>query len=84
MDLELHIEQLVLQGFGPEEVRGLREVLQQELQRLFAARAPMDTFAASFEVPRIDAGSFDVESGAGAQQIGTALAQAIYSGMAQR
>jgi hypothetical protein len=83
MDLELHIEQLVLHGFAPEVAHHLGEVVQHELQRLLAQRAGAPTFAASHEVARIDAGAVAVEPGSGAQQVGAALAQAIYAGMSR-
>jgi hypothetical protein len=80
MNLELHIEQLVLHGFGPELAHGLGAVVAQELQRLLAQRHPT-AFANDAELARIDAGAFELTSGAGPQQLGAALAQAIYAGM---
>ena len=80
MNLELHIEQLVLHGFGPELAHGLGAVVEQELQRLLAQRQPA-AFSSNAELTRIDAGAFELTAGAGSQQLGVALAQAIYAGM---
>jgi hypothetical protein len=80
MNLELHIEQLVLHGFGPELAHGLGAVVEQELQRLLAQQHST-VFSSNAELPRIDAGAFELTPGAGSQQLGTALAQAIYAGM---
>lgn len=82
MNLELHIEQLVLHGFGPELVHGLGAVVEQELQRLLAQQQPT-TFAKDAALARIDAGTFRLTPGAGTQQLGAALAQAIHAGMSR-
>jgi len=82
MNLELHIEQLVLHGFAPEVSHGIGAVVQHELQRLLEQPHP-PAFAANAELGRIDAGAFEVAAGDGAQQVGAALAQAIYAGMSR-
>jgi hypothetical protein len=80
VNLQLHIEHLVLHGLAPEVTVGLSGHVQQELQRLLLQQVPA-RFDTPLELPRLDAGAFNVEPGATAQQVGTALAQAIYSGL---
>jgi hypothetical protein len=77
-DVEVHIEELVLQGFAPGERYRIAEAIQHELQRLFTDESLPSCLTESRDISRFDGGSFHVTSGAGLETIGSQLGQAIY------
>jgi hypothetical protein len=81
MNIELHIEELVLHGFAPGDRHRIVEAAQFELQRLLAERGAPQLFDGSIDLARIDAGSFDLKPGANAEGVGAQVARAIYGGM---
>ncbi len=76
--LTLHIEELVLDGFGPMDRTALADAVRAELSRLIAERGlpPLLGSAA-----RLDAGTFTATPDADAHTLGTDVARAIYGGM---
>jgi len=80
-DLELHIEELVLHGFAPEDRDRLGEALRQELTRLLAERGVPPSFTQRREVERLNAGVFAAAPGATPQVLGHQVARAIHGGL---
>lgn len=80
MNVELHIEELMLHGFAPGDRYRIGEAVERELQRLLSEQAAPDLLKGSVEVARIDAGSFNLDQNAKSEMIGAQVAQAIYSG----
>jgi hypothetical protein len=79
--VELHIGELVLEGFPPMDRAQLGAVVQQELARLFAERGMPAGLAPGGEVASLDGGEFHVAPGSNAQMIGSQIAQAVYGGL---
>ena len=81
MNVELHIEELVLHGFAPGDRYRIGEAVELELQRLLAEQGAPNLFNGNVELARIDAGAFDVKPDAKSELIGAQVAQAVYEGM---
>ncbi len=79
--LELHIEELVLEGFSPGDRFRIGEALQMELTRLLEERGVPGSFASGGEIDKINGGSFEVAPGSRAEKIGAKVARAVYGGL---
>lgn len=73
-DLRVHIEELLIDGFGAGSEDRIREAVSRELQKLHAARGTK--VAESIDVPALDGGTFD-----GIDDAGTRIAQTIHGGL---
>lgn len=82
-NINLHIEELVLHGFAPGDRYRIGEAVQQELTRMFAEQGVPRSLAEGGEIGRLDAGAFEMASGAKPEVVGTQIAQAIYGGLCQ-
>ena len=80
-NIELHIEELVLHGFSPNDRHAIGEAVQRELTRLFAEQGVHSSLHRGFEVERVDGGAFNVKPGVRAESIGTQVGQAVYGGL---
>lgn len=86
MTLRLHIEQLVLHSFAPNDRYAIAEAVQRELASLLKVSLGSESaarFASSSDYAHIDAGSFQVEDGAKAPSIGAGIANAVYGGLSR-
>jgi len=81
--VELHIGELVLEGFPPLDQAQLGAVVQQELARLLAERGLPAGLARGGEVASLDSGEFQVKQGSKAPEIGVQIAQAVFGGLAR-
>lgn len=70
--IDVHIDELVLEGLGADAGESLRAAVERELQRLVAKEGPMSASARD----AVDAGTF--EGGDGAEAAGIRLARAIH------
>ena len=80
--LQLHIGELVLDGF-PEMNRGLlAQAVQVELSRLFSEGGVPPGLLSGEALPRLDAGSFEVAPGSGVDSLeartAASLAASLY------
>ena len=76
MGIELHIEELVLRGFAPQDRHAIADAMQLELSRLLSASARLDL---ALEFPsRLDGGAFKVKAGARPQTTGREIARAVF------
>jgi len=82
-NIELHIEELVLHGFSPNDRHAIGEAVQRELTRLFVEQGVHGSLGRGFEADRVDGGAFNVKSGTKAEGIGGQVAQSVYSGLEQ-
>lgn len=80
--VELHIGELVLDGFPAIDRAHLGAIVQRELTRLFAEQGVPPSLTQGGEIPRID-GSLPTVSGLSTQAIGTEIAVAVYGGLSQ-
>ena len=79
--VDLHIEELVLDGFNPGDRYRIGAAVEAELARLFAERGKAPSLARGGEMSSLDGGSFDVAPGAGPEGVGGQVAQAVYGGL---
>ncbi|GAX45682.1 hypothetical protein NIES4075_67030 [Tolypothrix sp. NIES-4075] len=80
MNVELHIEELVLHGFERGDRHHISEAVQQELTRLFAQGVP-PSLAQGGEIGRLDGGGFEMTAGMQSGAIGAQIARSIYGGL---
>ena len=79
--VELHIEELVLDGFEPHQRHEIAEALRARLGELLVDRGLPD--ALWNDAAAIDAGSIALGESAPPARTGTAAADAIYRGFAK-
>jgi len=79
-NVELHIEELVLDGFVRGQRYEIAEAIGRELERLLAGRVPQSLTAGS-AVDRLDAGVLEIRQAARPEAVGAGIAQQIYGGM---
>lgn len=77
--IEVHIEEIVLDGFAPGDRHRIADAVGRELRRLLAA-SPAPPWSGA-ETARLDAGAFDVRPGDGADAIGAGIARRIHRGL---
>ena len=77
MNVELHIERLVLHDFNPEDRLGIQTAVCRELTRLFSERG----FEKGISAGSLNGGEFDVSEGAKPEAVGAQVAQNIYGGL---
>lgn len=83
MNIELHIEELVLHGFARKDQVRIQRAVEQELSRLLTEQGIPGGLAQGGELQQLNGGSFNVRSGMRAEAVGAQVAQAIYGGMGQ-
>jgi len=79
VNVELHIEELVLYGF-PHDHR-ISDVVERELSRLFTERGVPPSLTHGGDIPRLDAGAFQINPELGAEAVGTQVARSLYGGL---
>jgi hypothetical protein len=80
-NIELHIEELVLHGFSPNDRHAIGEAVQRELTRLFVEQGVHASLSRGFEAERVDGGVFHVKLGDRAEGIGRQVGQSVYGGL---
>ena len=81
--LELHIEELVLHGFPPQDRYRIGSAVEAELAYLFTEEGVPPSLARGGEMACLNGGSFEVAPGSRAEAIGTQVAQAVYGGLSR-
>jgi hypothetical protein len=86
MDIELHIEELVLHGFASGDHHRVAAAVRLELTRLLATQGATSLAAdpralKGLNVERLNAGSISITPGSRPQSTGRAIARAIYHGL---
>jgi hypothetical protein len=81
MNIELHIEEMILHGFTQADRHRIAEAVQDELVRLLAEKGLPEAFEQGIEFSNLDGGSFVVGSGESPKSLGVRIGQAVYSGM---
>jgi hypothetical protein len=79
VNVELHIEELVLHGFPPDYRIG--GAVEHELSRLFTERGVPPSLTRGGDIPRLDAGAFEMNPELGAHATGARVAHSLYEGM---
>lgn len=80
-DIDLRIDELVLDGFRPEDRQRIAAALGQELRRAFAERGIPECLLAGGAIERVDARSFAATTSSPPRTIGIQLARALDRGL---
>lgn len=80
MSIDLHIEELVLEGFSPGDRHRIGAAVERELARLLTERG-LPRLTESLDVPRLDGGSFEMNRNATPEAVGGQVAGAVYGGV---
>ncbi len=85
MNIDLHIERLVLEGIAVSHAdrARLQNALETELVRLLSSGGLNRSFEAGIALPSVKAGNIEMKPGQGAAELGRQIAQAVYGGMSQ-
>lgn len=83
VNVELHIEELVLHGFAPYDRQAIAAALQQALARLLHDHGVPPALTAGGRFDHLYAGAFNVAPGMSAQAIGVQVAEAVYGGLSR-
>jgi hypothetical protein len=75
--VDLHIEELVLDGFAPGDRHTIGDAVEIELRELLVKHRSVPWSVGNGEIDRIDAGEFKIVTGATAQTIGGHVAESI-------
>ena len=81
MNVELHIEELVLRGLGGGMQHEIQAAMERELAELLTLKEVATSLNKSRNSSRLEAGSFQLKSTANGQTVGVQLAQSIYRGI---
>lgn len=79
--IELHIEELVLNGFEPAHRYAIGEAIERELTRLFTEHDTPPAITHNFETARVDGGPLPINPDSSPEVIGARVARAIYGGL---
>jgi hypothetical protein len=79
-NIELHIEELVLDGFAPGDRQRIGAAVQHELARLLAERGAPPGWEQGGAGARMGAGTMRLTAGAKPEAIGAQVARAVYGG----
>ena len=77
MDIDLHLEELILEGFPASYRTQFAEIVQNELVRIFSERGAPSALPQGMDVGSLDGGSFNMARGASVHHVGTQVATAI-------
>ena len=81
--VELHIEELALDGFAPGNRYRIAEAVERELARLLAEEGVTRSLSQSGAGAELNAGAFQMTPDATAQETGAKIAQAVYGGISR-
>jgi hypothetical protein len=81
--IEVHIEELVLQGFAPADRQRIAAALERELTRGLTGRGPPGWLTTAGHLAHLDAGTVIMEANPGAVAIGTQVGAALHSTLHQ-
>ena len=85
MNINLHIERLVLEGLPLTRAQGpmVQRAVEMELARLFAGTGIGSGFRSSGTVPRANGGAMQFARDATPGQLGTQIAQSVHQGLSK-
>jgi len=83
MNVQLHIERLILDGLPVTAAQGprVKAAMEAELTRLLTRSGLNPTLLSGSAMPRLPAGTVQVNRNSNPSRLGTHLAQAVYSGL---
>ncbi len=82
--IEIHIDELELEGFAPSERYDIAEAVQRELTRLFVEGESRTSPVEWTSRDTLDAGEFALKANARGEMIGAHIAQQVYGALSAR
>lgn len=79
--VELHVEELMLDGFEPAQRYAFGEAFESELGRLFSDSGVPAALTQDIEIAHLNGGAINLKPGASADDAGIQLARTIYGGL---
>ena len=83
MNIELHVDTLVLRGIGRGQEQAIRAAMERELTRLLESHLATGSLQQQRAQYRLDAGAISVKPTANAESIGVQLAGSVYRGLSR-
>jgi hypothetical protein len=80
-NIQVHIDNLVLHGFGQVNRHRVGAAVQRELVRLIHGQGMPSFLNQTQVIGNMNAGEFEIRQSTGANSVGTQVAQKIYQGM---
>jgi hypothetical protein len=86
MNIRIHIERLILDGLPITHSQGplVQAAVEAELTRLLTENGLAGNLQAGGAVPRVRANGMQLAPGSNPAQMGTQIAQSVYSGIGDR
>lgn len=83
MNIRIHIDRLILDGLPVTHSQGplVQAAVEAELTRLFAENGLVSHLQTGIAVPSVRADAIQLTAGNGPTQLGTQIAQSVYSGI---
>ncbi len=83
MNIEFHIDQLILHGFNSGDRHGIAKALEGEVQQLLSQRGLPQSMQQPQVRSDINAGEFSMNKGMRGNRVGQQVAQQLYKGLTQ-
>ena len=80
-NIELHIEELVLDGFSSQDKNHIASVVRQELHHLLSQGDIPRKLMRTNDISRLDGGTIQMEPKATVESIGSKIARNLYKGL---
>jgi SpoVK/Ycf46/Vps4 family AAA+-type ATPase len=80
-DIELHIDELVLDGFENYNAHQIGSAIEQEITRLLQEQGLPAGFYSNIDVEHLNAGKFSMQPEAKAGSVGNNIAHSVYKGL---
>jgi len=80
MNIDLHIEELVLEGFPSADRHSIAAGVERELTQLLGERGVPRSLGRGGAIASIDGGAFQLAPGSKAETIGAQVARKVYGG----
>jgi len=81
MNIRLHIDDLVLEGFPPGDRYRIAAAVEAGLASHFAEHGVPPGLVTGGTIPSLDGGAFNIASGARPEAIGAEVAKSLYGGL---
>jgi ABC-type uncharacterized transport system YnjBCD ATPase subunit len=80
-DIEIHIDELTLDGFDLRDSARIGQAVEAELARLFALHAEPVSLLKNINYSKLDAGTLTFTAGSKATSFGNQIASSVFKGI---
>lgn len=77
MNIEIHIERLILEGFAARDRYAIGDAVSAEITRILMEQGIPASWQQDISIPRLDAGSFTMSKSNAVNTVGNQIAQAV-------